>query len=138
MAPLRHSNLVNMVGASWKDGPDKLCLVLEFCSLGSVNDLFKAAEYTWATAYYGIALGTARCFRYLHHEQPNGRALLHRDLKSDNVLVSDDLSPKVADFGESRQYDAAEDDDETMTLCGTPMPVCPHVIIYCQLARKSQ
>ena len=95
--------------------------MLEFCSRGSVNDLLKAEEHTWASAYYGIALGTARCFRYLHHEQPNGKALLHRDLKPDNVLVADDLSPKVADFGESRQYDAAE--AQTMTLVGTPMPV---------------
>ena len=44
MAPLHHPNLVNLLGACWTDGPDKLCIVLEFCE-GSVADLLKDRAY---------------------------------------------------------------------------------------------
>ena len=142
MAPLHHPNLVNMIGACWNDGPDKLCLVLEFCDRGTVRDLLKSEAHTWLSTHYNLALGIAKCFRYLHHEQPNGEALIHRDLKPANVLVADDFSAKVADFGESKRYDeekaflhARADQDDTfratgaltMTLVGTPMYCAPSV-----------
>ena len=127
-----------MLGACWTDGPDKLCLLLEYCAQGSVNTILKDPKYTWFKTNHKLALGIAQCFKYLHHEQPNGKPLIHRDLKPDNVLVSDDLDAKVADFGESKQFDQEkaemamrdDSDDEkqmvataalTMTLVGTPM-----------------
>ena len=101
MAPLRHPNLVTLFGGCWDDGPDKLCLVLEFCARGSISDLFVDKSNTWAEPYHRVVLGIALCFRYLHHEQADGKALIHRDLKPDNVLLTNELVPKVADFGES-------------------------------------
>merc|ERR1711998_572537 len=41
MAPLQHPNLVNLLGACWEDGPDKLFIVLELCTRGSLDDLMK-------------------------------------------------------------------------------------------------
>ena len=60
--------------------------------------------------------------------------MMHRDLKPDNVLISDVYLPKIADFGESRKFDTAQaeerQEDEgneglilTMTMVGTPMYV---------------
>ena len=125
MAPLRHPNLVGLVGGCWTDGPDKLCIVLEFCSKGSLGGMVKDPSNTWEAHYFGIALDVALCFQYLHHEQP-GEPLIHRDLKPDNVLIAGDGTAKVADFGESTRFEdtlAAEEDDGalTMTLVGTPM-----------------
>ena len=69
---------------------------------------------------------------YLHFDVP-GEKLIHRDLKPDNVLIADDLTAKVADFGESRRYDSREGKDRfekhhgvdavTMTMVGTPLYV---------------
>jgi len=101
MAPLSHANLVGLVGGCWNDGPDKLCLVLEFCERGTLKDLLVATathglKHDWENPFYQITLGIAACFRYFHHEQPSGEALLHRDLKPENVLVSDNFEAKVS------------------------------------------
>ena len=135
MAPLRHQNLVGLVGGCWTDGPDKLCIVLEYCSKGSLGGMVKDPSNTWEEHYYEIALGVALCFRYLHHEQP-GEPLIHRDLKPDNVLIANDSTAKVADFGEARRFNSAEAGEEDngdasimeMTTVGTPMYTAPEIV----------
>ena len=126
MAPLRHPNLVGLIGGCWTDGPDKLCIVLEYCSKGSLGGMVKDPSNSWEEHYYGVLLGVAQCFKYLHHDQP-GKPLIHRDLKPDNILIAGDGTAKVADFGESTRFEddlaSAEDNDGnlTMTMVGTPM-----------------
>ena len=83
MAPLKHENLVNLIGACWKDGPDKLALVIELCARGTLKDLLVATanhdlNHNWAFPFYGISAGITLCFRYFHHEQPSGEPLIHR------------------------------------------------------------
>ena len=54
MAPLNHPNLVGLYGGCWADGPDKLCIVLEYCPKGSLDGLLKSAKdnnYAWAEPY---------------------------------------------------------------------------------------
>ena len=107
---------MNLLGGCWTDGPDKLCLVLELCPLGSLHDLLKDSMIDHSfektpdrQTYYDITMGIVDCFVYLHHEQI-GDPLIHRDLKPANVLIAgtdeSDMTAKVADFGESRRFDA--------------------------------
>ena len=132
---LSHPNLVGLIGGCWTDGPDKLCLVLEFCERGTLKDLLVATathelNHDWAHPFYTITFGIASCFRYFHHEQPSGEALLHRDMKPENILISDDFNSKVADLGASRRFDQEEaarrladhegDSMLSMTMVGTP------------------
>ena len=121
-------------------------MVLEFCGRGSLKDLLCDLDsgHCWARPYCAITRGVAQCFRYLHHEQPNGEPLLHRDLKPDNVMICNDFSPRVGDLGESRRFDVEEvaqrlRDDEngnaaaavlTMTAVGTPVYAAPEVLTF--------
>ena len=84
-----------MFGAVWNEGPDKLCLVLEYVENGSLIDVLVPEDdlSTWASPRFGLAHGIAKCFRYLHHEL--SKPLLHRDLKPANVLVAAAMQPKV-------------------------------------------
>ena len=67
---------------------------------------------TWAGLRHGLAIGVAKGLEYLHHGL--NEILLHRDIKPDNILVTEELKAKVADFGESTRFDeeaAAKSDD---------------------------
>ena len=71
MGPLSHPNLVRMFGAVWNEGPDKLCLVLEYVENGSLNDVLTPGSVgTWRNTRFGFAHGIAKCMKYLHHDRP--------------------------------------------------------------------
>ena len=82
-------------GAVWNEGPDKLCIVLEYVDGGTLKDwLTPEKSGTWASPRFGFAHGLAKCLRYLHHELRE--PLMHRDLKPANVLVDKDQAPKAS------------------------------------------
>lgn len=85
---------------------DPAALVTEYCARGSLNQVLqignsspeKAAELTWARRI-GIAADATRGMLYLHNRSP---PILHRDLKSANLLVTQSWTAKIADFNLSR------------------------------------
>ncbi|KAJ8904556.1 hypothetical protein NDN08_001074 [Rhodosorus marinus] len=97
---LRHPNIVLFMGVV--DEADKLWFITEYCAKGSLNSLlgdealFPSGAITQLTLQ--LAVDICRGMAYLHgHKRP----ILHRDLKTANVLVSMSLEAKVSDFGES-------------------------------------
>jgi serine/threonine protein kinase len=70
------------------------------------------------------ALGVAKGCAFLHGKNP---PIVHRDLKCANVLVSNDLTAKITDFGESRHLGSEGEDEKTMTTVGTPYFMAPEV-----------
>ena len=151
---LRHQNMVFMLGACWDQGPDRLALVLEFCSRGTVQGLLDAGmsarrwqgqqqmllppqPLSWAMALSEMALGVCRAVRYLHWDL--SVPMLHRDIKPGNILVAHDNTSKLSDFGSARSLPAAggvaadEDADpsqqqEALTCIGTPMYMAPEMV----------
>lgn len=102
MASLRHPNIVLFLGVCL----DPPCMVTEFCARGSLLDVLSraktnkavAAELDWRRRLK-LALDAAKGMHYLHTRQP---PVLHRDLKSANLLVDKHWQAKVADFNLSR------------------------------------
>ncbi len=100
---LNHDNIVKFIGVSKKytDNDSSLpftefCLLTELCTNGDLSDYMKKTPKPnlprLLSIMYDIAFGCA----YLHGRRP---VIVHRDLKSLNVLVSSDGRAKIADFG---------------------------------------
>lgn len=105
---LKHENVVELVGYC-VDGSLRV-LAYEFATVGSLHDILhgkkgvKGAQpgpvLTW-TQRVKIAVGAAKGLEYLHEKaQPS---IIHRDIKSSNVLLFDDFTAKIADFDLSNQ-----------------------------------
>ncbi|GLV35025.1 pelle [Carabus blaptoides fortunei] len=92
----KHENLLSLLGYSC-DGPT-YCLIYEYICGGALKDRLQSTEnrLIWTDRLY-IALGTARAVSYLHnaHSMP----LIHRDIKSANILLDNANKPKLCDFG---------------------------------------
>ncbi|ETV98596.1 TKL protein kinase, variant 1 [Aphanomyces invadans] len=133
-ATLNHNNIVRFVGVSWTTLND-LAVVSEFMSEGDLRDLlvrdavpqhlhwFESSSmgFPSSVSKLSLAINIADAITYLHSFSP---AILHRDLKSRNVLLSEAFVAKLTDFGISR-----EASDETMTVeAGTAAWTAPEVL----------
>ncbi|KAL6505298.1 Receptor-like serine/threonine-protein kinase ale2 [Orobanche gracilis] len=103
LSRLHHRNLVKLVGICIEQRTR--CLVYELVPNGSVESHLHGDDrgkgrLDW-DARLKIALGAARGLAYLH-EDSNPR-VIHRDFKASNVLLEDDFTPKVSDFGLARE-----------------------------------
>ncbi|XP_026398585.1 serine/threonine-protein kinase EDR1-like [Papaver somniferum] len=124
MKRLRHPNVVLFMGAV--TSPPHLCIVTEFLPRGSLFQLLRrhstATTLNWRRRIL-MALDIARGMNYLHHHNP---PIIHRDLKSSNLLVDKNWSVKVGDFGLSRLKHATF--LTTSTGNGTLQWMAPEVI----------
>lgn len=91
-----HPNVTSLLGCCMDNG---LYLIFQFSSKGSVASLLhdeKLPALDWKTRYK-IAVGTAKGIHYLHKNCP--RRIIHRDIKSSNILLAADFEPQISDFG---------------------------------------
>ncbi|XP_031265889.1 probable receptor-like serine/threonine-protein kinase At5g57670 [Pistacia vera] len=91
-----HPNVLSLLGCCIDNG---LYLIFQFFSRGSVASLFHDVNLPpvdWKIRYK-IAVGTARGLNYLH--KGCQRRIIHRDIKSSNILLTEDFEPQISDFG---------------------------------------
>ncbi|XP_030535538.1 probable receptor-like serine/threonine-protein kinase At5g57670 [Rhodamnia argentea] len=91
-----HPNVLSLLGCCIDNG---LYLIFQFSSRGSVASLLHDEDLPtieWKTRYR-IALGTAKGLHYLHKDCQ--RRIIHRDIKSSNILLTADFEPLISDFG---------------------------------------
>uniref|UniRef100_A0A4W5LQJ6 non-specific serine/threonine protein kinase n=1 Tax=Hucho hucho TaxID=62062 RepID=A0A4W5LQJ6_9TELE len=122
-----HRNIATYYGAFVKKSPpgndDQLWLVMEFCGAGSVTDLVKntkgnSLKEDWI-AY--ICREILRGLSHLHQHK-----VIHRDIKGQNVLLTENAEVKLVDFGVSAQLDRTV--GRRNTFIGTPYWMAPEVI----------
>ncbi|XP_028038782.1 serine/threonine-protein kinase mig-15 isoform X3 [Bombyx mandarina] len=122
-----HRNIATYYGAFIKKSPpgkdDQLWLVMEYCGAGSVTDLVKSTKgqslkEEWISY---ICREILRGLSYLHSKK-----VIHRDIKGQNVLLTDNAEVKLVDFGVSAQLDRTI--GRRNTFIGTPYWMAPEVI----------
>jgi len=121
LATLKHDCILKFLAAS-ATAP-AFCIITEFIAPGNLQVVLKKkAEYPidWVQSVQ-MATDAASGIAYLHSFQP---PVIHRDLKSSNLLVTADFRLKVADFGTSRHVIATG----AMSCCGTPVYMAPEVL----------
>ncbi|ETI31502.1 TKL protein kinase [Phytophthora nicotianae] len=126
MTVMDHPRVVEFIGVSWNNLMD-LCVVTEFMAGGDLrawlsdradNDSPVGFDFTKVK----IATHVVHALAYLHSLSPS---VIHRDLKSRNILLSENQDAKLADFGASR-----ERVDRTMTAgVGTSLWIAPEVMM---------
>ncbi|OAY63401.1 Serine/threonine-protein kinase BRI1-like 2 [Ananas comosus] len=122
LGKIKHKNLVPLLGYC-KIGEERL-LVYEYMAHGSLEDALhgKKRRLTWGERKK-IALGAAKGLCFLHHNCiPH---IIHRDMKSSNVLLDGEMEARVADFGMARLISALDTHLSVSTLAGTPGYVPP-------------
>ncbi|RLO09415.1 hypothetical protein DYB28_002159 [Aphanomyces astaci] len=132
MATFQHPNIVDFLGFSWNPKDANLCAMTEYMKNGDLFGTFtlpflflqkRKATLTWRHDKIQIAIDIAQALVYLHSLSPK---VIHRDLKSKNVLLDDRCTAKLSDFGISRLRQL----EETMTAgVGTALWAAPEVFL---------
>ncbi|KAL1457206.1 hypothetical protein WDU94_001861 [Cyamophila willieti] len=115
---LNHPNIVKFKGVCTQ--APCYCIVMEYCAYGPLYNLLKDGEEVPPQRLYNWARQIAAGMNYLHSKQ-----IIHRDLKSPNVLIGTKEVAKISDFGTSREWN---NKSTKMSFAGTVAWMAPEVI----------
>ncbi|KAH9624094.1 hypothetical protein KSS87_018308, partial [Heliosperma pusillum] len=135
LSRVHHKNLVKLVGFCCEQGEQML--VYEFVPKGTLTESLSGKtgiQLDWIRRLM-ITLGAARGLHYLHElaDPP----IIHRDIKSSNILLDERLNAKVADFGLSKLFGDTEKGHMTTQVKGTMGYLDPEYFMSNQVTEKS-
>lgn len=130
---IRHRNLVQLIG--WCHEKGEFLLVYEFMPNGSLDfHLFKGKAFLPWEVRYKIALGLTSALLYLHEEWE--QCVIHRDIKSSNIMLDSNFNVKLGDFGLARLVDHGSD-SQTTVLAGTMGYLAPECVTTGKASKES-
>ncbi|KAI3665618.1 hypothetical protein L6452_44247 [Arctium lappa] len=136
---IRHKNIVKLLFGSV--GEDFRALVYEYMENGSLGDMLHEDPkggflLDWGKRFE-IGLGAAQGLAYLHHDCVPG--IVHRDVKSNNILLDEEFRPRVADFGlaKTMQIEAKESDGSMSRVAGSYGYIAPEYAYTMKITEKS-
>ncbi|XP_060047724.1 interleukin-1 receptor-associated kinase 4 isoform X3 [Erinaceus europaeus] len=124
LAKCQHENLVELLGFS-SDGED-LCLVYVYMPNGSLLDRLSCLDDTPALSWHmrcKIAQGSANGINFLHENHH-----IHRDIKSANILLDENFTAKISDFGLARASEKFSQTMMTSRIVGTTAYMAPEAL----------
>ncbi|OVA04186.1 Protein kinase domain [Macleaya cordata] len=135
LSSIRHVNVVKLYCSITSE--DSSLLVYEYLPNGSLWDRLhtcRKMELDWETRY-DIAVGAAKGLEYLHHGCD--RPVIHRDVKSSNILLDEFFKPRIADFGLAKIVQASGGKDSTHVIAGTHGYIAPEYAYTYKVNEKS-
>ncbi|XP_057451256.1 G-type lectin S-receptor-like serine/threonine-protein kinase At4g27290 [Lotus japonicus] len=136
IAQLQHRNLVNLLGCCIH-GNERM-LIYEYMDNGSLHSFIfddtKSKLLKWHQRFH-IICGIARGLLYLH--QDSRLRIIHRDLKASNVLLDQDLNPKISDFGTAKTFGGDQTEGNTKRIIGTYGYMAPEYATKGMFSMKS-
>lgn len=135
---IRHGNIVKLLMCC--SGEEFRILVYEYMENGSLGEVLHEDKWAGLVDWpkrFTIAIGAAQGLAYLHHDcQP---AIVHRDVKSNNILLDEELRPRVADFGLAKtlQMEAGDGEGAMSRIAGTHGYIAPEYAYTLKVTEKS-
>ncbi|KAL3641215.1 hypothetical protein CASFOL_016183 [Castilleja foliolosa] len=133
---LHHKNIISLFGFCFEY--NNLLLVYDLLPRGSLEENLhgnkkKPLEFGWSERYR-VAIGVAEALEYLHNR--DDQPVIHRDVKSSNILLSDDFEPQLSDFGLAKWATASSSHITCTDVAGTFGYMAPEYFMYGKVNEK--